>query len=147
MRTGGHLQAQFRGSQAQQRKDYVWFALGGTSPLVPDATRSARIIVRAVKRGDPECTYTLPFWLANRFHGLAPATTVRLMRVANAMLPSTHEDEREPTRPGKQIDPEIKIPGFRLATVLGRRAAHAYNPQASGAAPLADDTNPNGPST
>jgi hypothetical protein len=137
MRTGGHLQAEFRGSQEQQRRDYVWFALGGTSPLVPDATRSAQIIVRAVKRGDPECTFTLPFWLASRFHGLAPATTVRLMRLANVVLPSTQEGESEPTRPGKQIDPEINLPGFRLATTLGRRAAHAYNPPAN------DDLDPN----
>ena len=146
MRTGGHLQAQFRGSGEQQRKDYVWFALGGTSPLVPDATRSARIIVRAVKRGAAECTYTLPFWLASRFHGLAPATTVRLMRLANAVLPSTPEGEPEATRPGKQIDPEIGLPGFRLATILGRRAACAYNPQVTDADPLANnaDGGPNG---
>ena len=130
MRTGGHLQAQFAGSDRQQHQDYVWFALGGTSPLVPDAARSARIIVRAVRRGDPVCTFSLPFSLASRFHGLAPATTVRLMRLADALLPSHTADQPEPTSPGKALDPSIDLPGFRFATTLGRKAAHSFNQHA-----------------
>lgn len=127
MRTGGHLQAKFSGNERQQRNDYLWFSIGGTSPLFPDATRSARIIVRAVKRGAPECTFTVPFSLASRFHGLAPATTVRLMRLVNALLPSDTTEPSLPARPGKAIDPEIDVPGFGFATTLGTKAADLYN--------------------
>jgi short-subunit dehydrogenase len=48
MRTGSHLQARFTG---QAGKEFTWFSLGASLPLVSmDAERAARQIVAAVRQ-------------------------------------------------------------------------------------------------
>ena len=47
MRTGSHLQARFTG---QAGKEFTWFALGASLPLLSmDAERAARRIIEAVR--------------------------------------------------------------------------------------------------
>ena len=49
MRTGSYVQAHFQG---QQEREFPWFALGATLPLIStSAERAARQIVRATQRG------------------------------------------------------------------------------------------------
>jgi NAD(P)-dependent dehydrogenase (short-subunit alcohol dehydrogenase family) len=127
MRTGSHLHARFKGSDAQQEGDYAWFSAGASQPLAARADRAARIMVRAVKRGETERIQTLPFSLAARFHGVAPALTIRLMRVANAVLPS--HDARPgdiSIQPGEDIEQRLDSTLQRAATVLGKEAAEAF---------------------
>jgi hypothetical protein len=48
MRTGSHLQARFTG---QAEKEFTWFGLGASAPLVSmDAEPAARQIVEAVRQ-------------------------------------------------------------------------------------------------
>jgi NAD(P)-dependent dehydrogenase (short-subunit alcohol dehydrogenase family) len=127
MRTGSHLHARFKGNDAQQEGDYAWFSAGASMPLAARADRAARIMVRAVKRGETERIQTLPFSLAGRFHGVAPALTVRLMRVANALLPS-HDAQPEDitTGPGEVVEKRLDSALQRAATVLGKEAAETF---------------------
>jgi NAD(P)-dependent dehydrogenase (short-subunit alcohol dehydrogenase family) len=128
MRTGSHVNAWFKGNEAQQRGDYIWFSLGATSPMAARADRAARTIVRSVKRGEVERIFTLPFSLASRFHGIAPAATIRLMRLANAFLPSHAPLPGEvSTQRGEVVENLLDSKAHRVATTLGRRAEGAFN--------------------
>jgi short-subunit dehydrogenase len=58
MRTGSYVQARFQGPQ---EREFTWFALGSTLPLISmSAERAARQIVRATQRGAAECILSLP---------------------------------------------------------------------------------------
>jgi NAD(P)-dependent dehydrogenase (short-subunit alcohol dehydrogenase family) len=127
MRTGSHLHAVFGGDQ---RREFAWFsALAGTPLLSMDARRAADRIVTAVQRRRIRLVLTPAARAADTAHGLAPALTTRLSRVAAAWLP-TAEDEPE-LRPGIDIEPAVpRTLGERLRSVgsaLNDRAARAYN--------------------
>ena len=58
MRTGSHANAVFKGDH---EKEYSWFALSATAPLLAmDARRAARRIVDATARGAAEITLSIP---------------------------------------------------------------------------------------
>jgi short-subunit dehydrogenase len=70
MRTGGHVNAEFKG---HQRDEYRWFALSASLPgIAMDAEKAARRIVDAVRRGDANCVVGVPAKLAALIHGLVP---------------------------------------------------------------------------
>jgi NAD(P)-dependent dehydrogenase (short-subunit alcohol dehydrogenase family) len=124
MRTGSHLHAEFGG---EQQAEYRWFALNASAPypIAIGADRAARIIVRAAKRGQAECTYPVSAVLAARLSGLLPSTTSNALTLVDRFLP------RSPlaaagTSPGATIDANLDSPLLRAATVLGRAAAEEY---------------------
>src|SRR5581483_7444915 len=85
MRTGSHVQALFTG---QQDKEFTWFALGASLPLVSmDASRAARRIVSAMRTRQSEVILTPAAQVAARGAGLFPGLTARLMHVMSALLP------------------------------------------------------------
>lgn len=136
MRTGSHLRASFAG---RQEREYAWFALGASAPLVAmDAERAARRIVEGVRAGRREVVLTPLGQLATRVHGVAPATTTALMEVMGRLLPSApgpdgaRSDGAGSTRPddavdGLAADRSLGSPLLRALTVLGRRAAARTN--------------------
>jgi NAD(P)-dependent dehydrogenase (short-subunit alcohol dehydrogenase family) len=125
MRTGSHLNARFKGDEKQQEAEYTWFSLGATMPLATNAERAARIVIQAVKREETERIYSLPFALASRFHGLAPATTIRLMQVVNALLPKqpAGNNEDAPLDRGVIVAAHSDSRLAELATTMGAKAA------------------------
>jgi NAD(P)-dependent dehydrogenase (short-subunit alcohol dehydrogenase family) len=124
MRTGSHLRAEFGG---EQEAEYRWFALGASAPypVAISAERAARIIVRAVKRGQADCTYPLSAVVAARLSGLLPGVTTSALSLVDRILP---EPAQQPagTRPGSAVEAGIEAPLLRAATVLGRAAAEEY---------------------
>ncbi|MFD9685011.1 SDR family NAD(P)-dependent oxidoreductase [Kitasatospora sp. NPDC059088] len=125
MRTGSHTAAEFAGQAGQE---YAWFAAAASLPLVSmDAERAARRIVRAVEGGRRELVLTPLAKAGVLAHGVAPATTGRLLALASRLLPPAGGA------------PEHGVPGGRAAarhrpggpvhrlTVLGRRAGRADN--------------------
>ena len=129
MRTGSHLNAEFRGDREVQEGEYGWFSFGATSPFVPRADRAARIIVRAIRRREPQVTYTAPFLLAERVHGLAPALTVRAMRLVNRALPDARDVPERAllTSRGSTIEARMNGKIHELTTKLGEEAAEAFH--------------------
>ena len=108
MRTGSHGAARFSGQAGQE---YAWFAAAASLPLLSmDGERAARAIVRAAERGRPELVLTPAAKIAVRAHGLAPATTVRALTLADRLLP----------KPG--LAPDHNVPGTGAARSLGSRA-------------------------
>src|SRR5947207_4543781 len=81
MRTGGHLNALFKGDR---EAEFTWFSLGASLPGISMAAeRAARQIVRAAKRGEAERILSLPANLLASFHGLLPGATAGLLRLVH----------------------------------------------------------------
>jgi NAD(P)-dependent dehydrogenase (short-subunit alcohol dehydrogenase family) len=125
MRTGGHLHAQFTGQQTQE---YAWFAASGSLPLISmDAERAAAVMVRAVLAGKPTVVLTPLAKIGARVHGLAPATTVRLMGIAQRLLPAPPADGATGAQPGHVVDQRLDSKLFGTLTKLGQIAARRFN--------------------
>jgi NAD(P)-dependent dehydrogenase (short-subunit alcohol dehydrogenase family) len=124
MRTGSHLHAEFGG---EQRAEYRWFALNASAPypIAIGADRAARLIVRAVKRDQAECTYPISAVVAARLSGLLPSTTTNVLTLVDQLLPQPPR-QAAGTSPGATIDADLDSPLLRAATVLGRAAAEEY---------------------
>jgi short-subunit dehydrogenase len=117
MRTGSPRNALFTGDQAAE---HAWFAVGDSLPVLSmSAERAASRLVRATLRGTPEVILTPAAWLGARLHGLAPATTLRLLTIANQLLPA--DQTSTPTRPGHAVAGTGSV--LRTLTTLTRKAA------------------------
>jgi len=100
MRTGSTYNAWFKGNH---RREFAWFHTADALPVLSiDATRAARQIVEACRRGDAELTITLPARLAIVMKALCPETTAKLMSLANRLLPSAGDAAGRASRSGWQ---------------------------------------------
>ena len=83
MRTGSHLQARFTG---QAGKEFTWFALGASLPLLSmDAERAARQIIEAVRARRAEIILTPAGQLVSRVAGLAPGLTSEVLHLVQQL--------------------------------------------------------------
>jgi NAD(P)-dependent dehydrogenase (short-subunit alcohol dehydrogenase family) len=125
MRTGSHLHAEFGGNR---EAEYRWFALGASSPwpVAAGADRAARMVVRAMRRGEAECTFPFTATLAARLGGLLPGVTADALALVDRVLPAAAPTAAS-MLPGAIVVEAIDSPLLARATILGRRAAQAYN--------------------
>jgi NAD(P)-dependent dehydrogenase (short-subunit alcohol dehydrogenase family) len=85
MRTGSPRNAEFKG---QHRKEYAWFSIGGSLPLISmNAERAAQQILRACQHGDGDVYITNMLSPAVWAAELAPALTNELLALINFWLP------------------------------------------------------------
>ena len=124
MRTGSHLHAEFGG---KQEAEYRWFAVNASAPypIAIGADRAARLIVRAIKRGQPECTYPVSAVVAARIGGLLPGMTTNALALVDRLLPRPPR-QAAGRRTGVNLETNLDSPLLRAATVLGRAAAEEY---------------------
>jgi short-subunit dehydrogenase len=127
MRTGSHLHAQFKG---KHQKEYGWFAVSGTNPLLSiSVERAARQIVNATRRNKSDLVVG---WQARALvyaHATAPGVIAEAMGLLNRLLPGAEAGGLEGVRPvekKKGRESESAITRSPL-TALGRRAARRYN--------------------
>jgi hypothetical protein len=120
MRTGSHLNAQFKG---QAEREYGWFSvaagLPGLSTSVPSA---ARKIVAAIAVGKREIGITPQAMLAARLGNAMPGLTGRLLELVNLTLPSAPCGSTARYRGAEVREREVK-----QLTVLASAAARRYN--------------------
>ncbi len=136
MRTGSPRNALFTGDQAAEHR---WFTLGDSLPLVSmDAERAARQLVGAALKGRPEVATTPLAKIGMRVHGVAPATTMRLVGLVNRLLPT--DETPRPPRPGHVVGKPARW--FDALTVLTRRAARRYHQHDDVAADTTRSTRP-----
>jgi short-subunit dehydrogenase len=129
MRTGSHLNAEFKGDH---RAEYTWFSLGATSPLTAmDAHRAARNIVNAIRRGRAEIILTPQAKLLALFHGVFPGLTSDILGQSNRLMPTAVMGEGQERRKGNESETAVTR---SFATELGRRAAAALNQYPEGRA-------------
>ncbi len=123
MRTGSPLNAFFKG---QAEREFSWFTLADSIPgLSMDAERAAHRVVEAMQRGRTEIVLTVPAKIAVRVQGAMPATTTRLLRVANRLLPDTEHPDARAER-GMAIDARVGSGLLPRLTALTRSAARRF---------------------
>ncbi len=121
MRTGSHLNAYFKG---QHRKEFAWFSLGASLPVVSiEARRAARKIVDAVRHGDSDLVITPQAKLAVLLHGVAPGLTADVLSLVDRLLPR-EGGIGERRRTGKESESRVSKSAL---TKAGRKAAERYN--------------------
>jgi short-subunit dehydrogenase len=120
MRTGSHLNAQFKGDA---EREYRWFSFAASFPGISTSARSAaRKIVAAVASGRSEIAITPQAILAARFGNLIPTATIRGMELMLLALPSPVPGSSQSFRGADVRGKELKS-----TELLGESAAHRYN--------------------
>ena len=126
MRTGSHEQARFTG---QAGKEFTWFALGASLPLLSmDAERAARQIIGAIRRRRAEIILTPAGQLVSRLAGIAPGLTGVVLHLTQQLAlpaPGGHPDNQG--TPGHELNPTLPRQAFDRLTILGRAAASRFN--------------------
>ena len=97
MRTGSHLNAEFKG---RNEDEYAWFALGNGLPgLSVGVESAAEMILAACARGDGELVLGLPAKLAVAAQALAPNLAADALKLVDRLLlPATGGDPAAVTR-------------------------------------------------
>ena len=99
MRTGSHLHAEFGGEQGG-RVPMVRPWCQRPYPVAIGTDRAARLIVRAAKRGQADCTYPVSAVVAARLSGLLPSATTNVLTLVDRLLP---QPPRQPV--GTALEP------------------------------------------
>jgi short-subunit dehydrogenase len=127
MRTGSHLHAQFKG---KHQKEYGWFAVSGTNPLISvSVERAARQIVNATRRNRSDLVVGWQARALMTAHANAPGLIADAMGLVNRFLPGAEAGGLEGIRPAEKKagrESESAVTRSPL-TALGRRAARRYN--------------------
>ncbi|HEY5811983.1 MAG TPA: hypothetical protein VIT23_04955, partial [Terrimicrobiaceae bacterium] len=91
MRTGSHVHAIFKGDHA---KEFAWFSISSGMPFLSmNASRAARQIVAAARRGRPELTITIQARCLILASAVMPNTLARLFILVNSMLPKASPEQ------------------------------------------------------
>ena len=132
MRTGSHLNAEFKG---RHDEEYAWFALGNGIPgLSMSAERAARQILAACARGDAELVLTLPAKIAVALEGICPNLVNNLSTLVNRHIlpePGGVGERRVKGKDSRGVLPDV-------VTTLSDRAAAQNNEL--GRAPMATES-------
>jgi short-subunit dehydrogenase len=121
MRTGSHLNAQFKG---HNRQEFLWFSLGASLPFTSIAAEdAARQVVGALRRGDAEVILSWQANLVARVHGLAPGLTTQAFGVVNRLLPAPGGIGAQTAAGHASRSPITDS----LLEALGERAARLFN--------------------
>lgn len=100
MRTGSHVNAQFRGNHAAE---FAWFSAGNAAPLLSmNGERAASKILSACRRGQPELTLTLAARAAIMGNAVFPNTTGRALKLVNRFLPRATDASGNELRTGSE---------------------------------------------
>jgi NAD(P)-dependent dehydrogenase (short-subunit alcohol dehydrogenase family) len=91
MRTGSHVNAQFKGNHDTE---FAWFYASAGAPLISmGADRAARKILAACRRGQPSLTLTFAARGAILGNALFPNLTGYIMKFVNRFLPEAGGEE------------------------------------------------------
>jgi NAD(P)-dependent dehydrogenase (short-subunit alcohol dehydrogenase family) len=128
MRTGSHLNAQFKGDSAHE---FGWFSFAASSPLLAMHVKTAsRRIVKAIRSGESHVTLGMPAYLLSRAHGIAPGAVLSVLGVADRLLP---KNSQKAAVDGFTARDRLNSGLNRVATKLGSGAAEDLNQIAVGA--------------
>jgi short-subunit dehydrogenase len=129
MRTGSHLHARFTG---QAGKEFTWFSLGASLPVVSmDAERAARQIIGAVRGRRAEIILTPAGQVVSRVTGLIPGLTSEILHAVQQLALPAPSADADPAghegTPGYELSPALGRRAFGRLTTLGRAAANRFN--------------------
>jgi short-subunit dehydrogenase len=100
MRTGSHINAQFKGQHA---KEFSWFSVANALPLFStSAASAARQIVAACRHGAPQLIITPQARLLTLAQALFPDLVALAMDITSRVLPKTTDTRGDALKPGWQ---------------------------------------------
>jgi NAD(P)-dependent dehydrogenase (short-subunit alcohol dehydrogenase family) len=124
MRTGAIANVDVRG---QRDKEYAWFAIGDSLPLLTiDAERAARKIIAAMRRARPRLTITPQARMLELMNVAMPGVFARVSGAVNRLLPNPAGPEGDMPEPGREHETSVTR---SFLTALGRKAAARNNEQ------------------
>lgn len=123
MRTGSYYHGNYKG---QQEKEFAWFSLLASSPLVAmSSRRAARQVVQTARYGIPERTLTFQARILQLVEELAPNVTAWVMKTVNRTVLPAPTDLK-----GEEIKTGFESRSNKLTsklTQLGEKAAERNN--------------------
>jgi NAD(P)-dependent dehydrogenase (short-subunit alcohol dehydrogenase family) len=123
MRTGSHVNAQFKGRHAEE---FAWFAVANSMPgLSMKAERAAAKILDACRRGQPELTLTIAARAAIMGNAVFPNVTGRVLRLVGRLLPRATDSSGDTLRTGGESRSHKLTPEW--LTRLADRATERNN--------------------
>jgi len=123
MRTGSNVNAIFKG---EREDESGWFGIAAGLPfLTIPASRAARRIVRAVRRGTGETILGFPAVLLAKANALCPGAMSRILTGVNSLLPSPAPG-RSGEESGLRLEPRHGLL-YQVLTTLNRRAGRRLN--------------------
>src|ERR671922_1504405 len=101
MRTGSHVNAQFKG---KYDAEFAWFSASAGTPMISmNADRAARKILAACRRGQPSLTLTFAARVAIVGNALFPNLTGYMMKIINRCLPGAAAEGGNESRAGAHL--------------------------------------------
>ncbi|MDQ6809549.1 MAG: SDR family NAD(P)-dependent oxidoreductase [Verrucomicrobiota bacterium] len=123
MRTGSHVNAQFKGDHSAE---YAWFSAAASLPVIAmKAERAAAKILDAGRRGQPSLMMPLLTRAAVIGDALFPNVTGRAMRLVNRFLPAPTDSSGDELRAGWDSRGDARPP--RWITAMGDKATAQNN--------------------
>ena len=107
MRTGSHLNAEFKG---QNEKEFAYFSLSNAFPLSSiNAERASSKILEASRRGDAEAIISVQAKTAAKFQALFPEAAATVLAAANHLLPAENGDrsKHKGIESGSALSPSV----------------------------------------
>jgi len=125
MRTGSHLNAEFKGQQA---REFAWFGLGASVPgLSMSIHRASAQIIQAMRTGRSHQILTASAQLAARFHGAFPKLSNSILECVNRYVLPTADGGSHERVTGFEAERRLDSAIHRTLTSLGRSAAEEMN--------------------
>jgi short-subunit dehydrogenase len=122
MRTGSPVNAFFKG---EHHAEYTWFSISDSLPMLTiSAKRAAQQIVCAAQTGQAEVTLGFPAKILAFLHGLFPGMIIKVLAIANRLLPGPGKAEGLDRSIGRASQTSLSR---SFLTTLGQRAAENYN--------------------
>ncbi len=123
MRTGGHLNAEFKGNQ---HAESAWFSVAATLPgLSMSAERAARQTFRAIAMGKSEKILSMQANLLARVNSAFPGVMPDFFGWIGRLLPAATADRESRSRGADLRDDQSGW--VRIVTALGELAANRFN--------------------
>lgn len=123
MRTGSHVNAQFKGDHTAE---YAWFSAAASLPVIAmKAERAAAKILGAGRRGQPSLMIPLLTRAAVIGDALFPNVTGHAMRLVNRLLPEPTDSSGDELRSGWDSRDDSRPPHW--ITALGDNATAQNN--------------------
>jgi short-subunit dehydrogenase len=117
MRTGSHLNAEFKG---QNEKEFALFSLSNAFPLSSiNAERAASKILEASRRGDAEAIISVQAKAAAKLHALFPEASAAVLATINHLLPNENGDrsKHKGIDSGSAVSPSVLTAHIDAASV------------------------------
>jgi NAD(P)-dependent dehydrogenase (short-subunit alcohol dehydrogenase family) len=132
IRTGSHLSAGFKG---HQKLEYKMFKLGAVSPFAVPAPLAAKLIVDAMRYGDPFLAFPSAVGWAGVLYRLFPNVAALLLSTVTRFMPAPTDEQGDQLMSGGQLEPQTSAAPFSSNADEAAKANNELNGHAGARTP------------